>query len=119
MVLSGSEPIIRLSLAEFMAEVARRNLDYAAQAFNEFCAASSAGENADHAALFVFAKPSAFAAERNLCESKEVVSREEIPEEIKDKNSGYTGSRCCNSHPLASVRSRNCSRCGQGFSGLM
>ncbi len=33
-VLSGSEPVIRLSLAEFMAQVGRRNLDYAAQAFS-------------------------------------------------------------------------------------
>jgi outer membrane protein, heavy metal efflux system len=32
--LSGSEPVIRISLAEFMAQVGRRNLDYAAQAFN-------------------------------------------------------------------------------------
>jgi cobalt-zinc-cadmium efflux system outer membrane protein len=33
-VLSGGAPVIRLSLAQFMAEVGRRNLDYAAQAFN-------------------------------------------------------------------------------------
>jgi outer membrane protein, heavy metal efflux system len=30
----GADPVMRLSLAEFMAEVGRRNLDYAAQAFN-------------------------------------------------------------------------------------
>lgn len=33
-VLSGSEPVIRVSLAEFIAQVGRRNLDYAAQAFS-------------------------------------------------------------------------------------
>lgn len=32
--VSGPEPVMRLSLAEFMAQVGRRNLDYAAQAFN-------------------------------------------------------------------------------------
>jgi outer membrane protein, heavy metal efflux system len=32
--VSGPEPVMRLSLAEFMAQVGRRNLDYAAQAFS-------------------------------------------------------------------------------------
>jgi outer membrane protein, heavy metal efflux system len=32
--VSGPDPVMRLSLAEFMAQVGHRNLDYAAQAFN-------------------------------------------------------------------------------------
>src|SRR3954447_23039171 len=81
------------------------------QAVHALRAPGAAAEHADHAALR--ASPSSPAVVRNLLDSSS-----DFP--IANwTNSGYTGRRWHKVKPLASVRSRSCSKCGHGFSGLI
>src|SRR4029077_15762835 len=92
-----------------------------AEAVDELRTAGSAAEDADHrvgsikqpSSFLILARPRSSAAARSFSDSKPGLA---VTAGI---NSGYTGRRCCNVNPLASVRRRSCSRCGQGFSGLM
>src|SRR5262249_29512789 len=74
------------------------------QAIHKLRATCTAAEDADHAALLILAIPLASAEARNFSDSK--------PDFAVNcgRNSGYTGRRCCNAHPLASVRRRSCSK---------